>query len=122
MKETDTDELTRRYTRAVTAVQDLKRIRDYITAPGIKMPGLAAKIRSAIKSAEGAANNAWRFAQKTEESFTERELRERIERQSALPGSQKRRRYELPGGRRSLANLAAQTVGRVKKWEGHSEK
>lgn len=56
-----------RYTRAITAVRDLKRIRNYLTSvnglrKGLPMPKLVRKIRSAIKSAEGAANNAWRFA------------------------------------------------------------
>jgi hypothetical protein len=58
-------DLTLRYTRAITALNDLKRIRDYVTAgagTAAAMPGLARKIRSAIKSAQGAVNNAHRFA------------------------------------------------------------
>jgi hypothetical protein len=58
-------DLTLRYTRAITALNELKRIRNYVTAGAgtpAAMPGLARKIRSAIKSAQGAVNNAWRFA------------------------------------------------------------
>jgi hypothetical protein len=58
-----------RYTRVVTAVHDLRHIRDYLSALGAKQPTkLLAKIRSAIKSAEGATRNAWRFQQREEQA------------------------------------------------------
>jgi hypothetical protein len=45
---------------AQMAIGDLKLIASYIKPA--EFPGLARKIRSAIKSAEGARNNAKRFA------------------------------------------------------------
>jgi hypothetical protein len=52
-----------RYTRAQIAAKDLRHVADYIKPADF--PGLAAKLRSAIKSADGAVRNARRFTQKT---------------------------------------------------------
>jgi hypothetical protein len=59
----DEKKLWLRVTRADTALRQLQQIADYIT-PG-DFPGLAKKIRSAIKSAEGALRNAQRFTEAT---------------------------------------------------------
>lgn len=56
-----------RYTHCTTAVRELKKIRDYL-AP--YAPATMKKLRSTIKSAEGAVRNAdghWRRAQRAQE-------------------------------------------------------
>lgn len=52
--------------KAEVALMDLKRIARYVTPE--TFPGLAKKVRSAIKSAQGALNNARRFERQDREA------------------------------------------------------
>jgi len=56
MAQTEKTKWDVRYTRAATALRDLRHVADYIKPADF--PGLSAKIRSAIKSADGAVRHA----------------------------------------------------------------
>jgi len=46
------------YTKLVTAQTDLRRVRDYLTSDGVAAPQVTAKLRTLLKSVDGAIRNA----------------------------------------------------------------
>lgn len=53
------------YTKLMVAQTDLRRVRDYLTSNGIASPRVTTKLRSLLKSVDGAVRNADRFRPRT---------------------------------------------------------